>query len=138
MLAIILSLQVRLNGVTVCGQQSMFNHVAICIEFRQFGKSLIELFLNCKLLAIGCLQKKVLKIKIFPQLCWDLNPKLSTHEVSALTTILTLQVTVKGVKVCAQHVHLPGGSCIDVLQFGNKVDWTITHETRRLSVPLPH
>ena len=50
---------------------------------------------------------------MFPHLRGDLNPKPPADEASALTIILTLQVIIKGVKVCAEQNmsnHLPGGN----------------------------
>ena len=66
------------------------------------------------------LAEEILKIKIFPHLCWDLNPRPPAREVSALTTILSRQVRLKGVKVCAQQSlsnYLPDG--IFALNFAN-------------------
>ena len=42
---------------------------------------------------------------IFPHLCWDLNPQTLDDEASVLAIILSLQVRLKGIKVCAKHVQ---------------------------------
>ena len=45
--------------------------------------------------------------------CLDLNPQPLDHEASVLTKTLSLQVRLKGVKVCAQQRmsnHLRGGN----------------------------
>ena len=53
-------------------------------------------------------------IKKIPYLCWDLKPRRLAYETSALTTVLTRQVRVKGVKVlnnaCPIICQLAAGS----------------------------
>ena len=53
------------------------------------------------------------EIKKLLHLCWDLNPRLPAYEASALTTILTLQVRLKGVKFVLNK------ACLIILQGGN-------------------
>ena len=50
--------------------------------------------------------------------CWDLNLRPQAYEDNALTIIMTLQVAVKGVQVCAQQSmpsHLPAGNLDGIL-----------------------
>ena len=63
---------------------------------------MLDFFRNWNLLLIGSLQSNFYNLKIPPPLL-GFEPKLLGYKASALTSILTLQVRLKGIKVCAQQ-----------------------------------
>ena len=50
------------------------------------------------------LAEEFFKLKKLPHPCWELNPRPPAYEATAFTIILTWQMRVNGIKVCAEQI----------------------------------